>query len=396
MKLFTAKNDITADVRVVLDDMILTKDMPTAAGSKMLDGYMSLFEATVAERLTAAGFGICGKANVGELAIDLLGETSYYGACENGGALSLPAAEIIKNGEADVAVTLDVNGSPRRAAALSGLVYVKPTYGTVSRFGTIPAACSGETVGVMAKSADLCKDVLSSISGYDAKDGTSLSDELCKKALSADKSVKRVAVVKSLLEGVGESEKKKLDAFRSFLAGKGVEVCEIEGELLRSARVAWNILMCAELCNNVSRYDGIKYGYRSQNYTTIGELYTNSRTEAFGELLKTAILYGSETLSDENYMKMYDKAMRVRRVLSEYFGELFGEFDALLLPAASGVYTAEDAGKDKYIAFKENLYTAPASVTGLPTVVVGGVQLVGAAFSEGALLEVAKSYEMGE
>ena len=396
MKLFTAKNDITADVRVVLDDMILTTDMPTAAGSKMLDGYMSLFAATAAERLTARSFGICGKANVGEMAIDLLGETSYYGACENGGALSLPAAQIIKNGEADGALTLDVNGSPRRGAALSGLVYVKPSYGTVSRFGTIPAACSGESVGVMAKSVSLCKDMLSAISGHDAKDGTSHSDELCAKALAADKAVKKVAVVKSLYDTVDESEKAKLDAVKSALAADGVEVCEIDGELLLSARVAWNILMCAELCNNVSRYDGIKYGYRSQNYTTIGELYTNSRTEAFGELLKTAILYGSETLSDENYMKMYDKSMRVRRVLSEYFGELFGEYDALILPAASKAYTVDDVKNDKYISFKENLYTAPASITGLPAVVVGGVQLVGAAFSEGSLLELAKILEKGE
>ena len=396
MKLFTAKNDITSDVRVVLDDMILTTDMPTAAGSKMLDGYMSLFAATAAEKLTEKGFGICGKANVGEMAVDLLGETSYYGVCENGGVLSLPAAQIIKNGEADGALTLDVNGSPRRGAALSGLVYVKPSYGTVSRFGTIPAACSGESVGVMARSVSLCKDMLSAVSGYDAKDGTSHSDELCAKALAADKAVKKVAVVKSLYDTVDESQKAKLESVKAALAAEGVEVCEIDGELLMSARVAWNILMCAELCNNVSRYDGIKYGYRSQNYTTIGELYTNSRTEAFGELLKTAILYGSETLSDENYMKMYDKSMRVRRVLSEYFGELFGEYDALILPAASKAYTVDDVKSDKYISFKENIYTAPASITGLPAVVVSGVQLVGAAFSEGSLLEIAKIIERGE
>lgn len=396
MKLFTAKNDVTSDKKIVLDDMILTKDMPTSAGSKMLEGYVSLFDATVAEKLTEGGFDICGKANVGEMAIDLLGETSYFGACEKDGELSLPVCEIVKNGEADGALTLDVNGSPRRGAALSGLVYVKPTYGTVSRFGTIPAACSGETVGVMSKSAALCADILSAVSGYDAKDGTAHSDELCAKALSSDKPVKKVAVVKSLYDTVDDSQKAKIASVKAALEAAGVEVCEIDGEILKSARVAWNILMCAELCNNVSRYDGIKYGYRSPNYTTIGELYTNSRTEAFGELLKTAILYGSETLSDENYMKMYDKSMRVRRVLSEYFGELFGEYDALLIPAVSKAYTVADIENDKYISFKENLYTAPASITGIPAVVVYGVQFLGAAFSEGALLELAKKLEKGE
>ena len=396
MKLYTVKNDIASDKKIVLDDMILTKDIPTTAGSKMLEGYVSLFEATAAEKLEAAGYTVGGKANVGEMAIDLMGETSYFGSCEKDGALTLPAAEIVKSGEAQAALTLDVNGSPRRGAALSGLVYVKPTYGVVSRFGTIPAACSGECVGVMANSADVCASVLSAIAGHDAKDGTSHSDELCATAVSTRKTVKRVALVKSLYDTVDGGEKAKLDGFKSFLEKEGVQVCEIDGELLTAARVAWNILMCAELCNNVSRYDGIKYGYRSQNYTTIGELYTNSRTEAFGELLKTAILYGSETLSDDNYMKMYDKAMRVRRVLSEYFGELFAEYDALLLPAASKAYTEDDVKNDKYIAFKENLYTAPASVTGLPTVVAGGVQLVGEAFSEGYLLELVKEYERGE
>lgn len=395
MKLFTAKNDVTTDKRIVLDDMILTKDMPTAAGSKMLDGYMSLFDATVAEKLVNAGFGICGKANVGEFGIDLLGETSYYGVCTEDGALALPTAAVIKSGEADGALVLDVNGSPVRGAAVSGLVYLKPTYGTVSRFGTVPAACSGETVGIMSDSAELCAELLAAIGGHDEKDGTSHAEELCVGARTP-KTIKRVAVVKSLCKDIDGGESQKIASFKSFLEGKGIEVVEIDGELFRSARIAWNILMCAELCNNVSRYDGIKYGYRSPNYTTIGELYTNSRTEAFGELLKNAILYGSETLSDDNYMKMYDKAMRVRRVISEYFGELFAEYDALLMPAVSKVYTEEDAKADKYISFKENLYTAPASITGLPALVVGGVQLVGAAFSDGSLLELAKIYERGE
>ena len=152
--------------------------------------------------------------------------------------------------------------------------------------------------------------------------------------------------------------------------------------------------MSAELCNNVSRYDGVKYGYRTDNYTTIDELYTNSRTEAFGELLKTAILYGSETLSTENYMRMYDKGLRVRRVLVEKLNEIFGEYDALLMPAsAKTVYTKADTDANKYIAYDENLYTAPASITGLPAVVAGGVQFVGSAFSEQALLDLAKKLE---
>ena len=135
--------------------------------------------------------------------------------------------------------------------------------------------------------------------------------------------------------------------------------------------------MCAELCNNVSRFDGVKYGYRTKNYKNLDELYTNSRTEAFGLLLKSAILYGSDVLSSKNYMAKYDKAMRVRRVISEAFAKIFAAYDAVLLPACSKKqYTAADS------AFAENKYTAPAQLAGLPAVVVAGVQVMGPAFSD--------------
>ena len=149
--------------------------------------------------------------------------------------------------------------------------------------------------------------------------------------------------------------------------------------------------MSAELCNNVSKYDGVKYGYRAQKFSNIDELYTNSRTEAFGDLLKTAILFGSETLSTDNYMKVYDKALRMRRVIAEAFAEIFSKFDAVLMPACSSMAYCENIDSTK--AFEENAYTAPASITGLPAVVSGSVQLVGKAFSDRSLLSVAKLLE---
>lgn len=396
MKLYTTKKEVTSDRIIVADDMILTKDMPTAAGSKMLDGYMSLFEAEALTRLKNAGFELGGKAAVGEFAIDLLGETAFDGGCVADGKLKNAAAEIVKADEAMAAICLDVNGSPRRAAAQSGLISVKPTYGTVSRYGTIPVACSGETVSVMAKTADGCCEVLDAIAGHDDKDGTSLSEELCsqlKKGAAATE-VKKVAVLTSMLENADDGVKSKIDSFIDVLEKNGVEVCKVESSVIAASRVAWNILMSAELCNNVSRYDGVKYGYRSQEFSGIDELYTNSRTEAFGELLKTAILFGSETLSTDNYMKVYDKALRTRRVIAEEFEKLFAEFDAVLMPACSTMeYAEEQIKNDKYICYKENFYTAPASITGLPAVCVGGVQLVGKAFSENALLNIAKTCE---
>ena len=392
MKIYTSKIDSASSKKIVADDMILTASMPTAAGSKMLDGYMSLFDAEAISKLTNAGYGLCGKADVGEFAIDLAGETSYNGACTEGGILKSASAEIVKSGEVCAAITLDVNGSPRRAAAQSGLVCVKPTYGTVSRFGTVPVACSGETVDVMATTADSCREILDIISGHDDKDGTSLANDVIARKNKAEQ-VKRIAVITSMNKGINTDVDTAMAKTAASLTALGIEVCEIESNVIAASHTAWNILMCAELCNNVSRYDGVKYGYRAANFSGIDELYTNSRTEAFGELLKTAILFGSETLSTENYMKVYDKALRTRRVVVEEFNKIFESFDAVIMPAVSTLeYTEELISADKHIAFEENFYTAPASISGLPAVAFSGVQLVGKAFSENSLLDVAKAF----
>ena len=392
MKIYTSKIDSASSKKIVADDMILTASMPTAAGSKMLDGYMSLFDAEAISKLTNAGYGLCGKADVGEFAIDLAGETSYNGACTEGGILKNATAEIVKSGEVCAAITLDVNGSPRRAAAQSGLVCVKPTYGTVSRFGTVPVACSGETVDVMATTADSCRAILDIISGHDDKDGTSLANDVIARKSKAEQ-VKRIAVITSMNKGINTDVDTAMAKTVASLTALGIEVCEIESNVIAASHTAWNILMCAELCNNVSRYDGVKYGYRAANFSGIDELYTNSRTEAFGELLKTAILFGSETLSTENYMKVYDKALRIRRVVAEEFNKIFESFDAVIMPAVSTLeYTEELISADKHIAFEENFYTAPASISGLPAVAFSGVQLVGKAFSENSLLDVAKAF----
>lgn len=367
--------------RFVCDDMLLTVGSPTTAGSRMLQGYQSLFEAEALTRLKAAGYTLSGKTKVGEFGIDLLGETCYTGPDYREDVLLCPACEAVKEG-AGAALVLDVNGAPRRGAAQAGLVAVKPTYGTVSRFGTVPVACSGETVSVIAKDVASAMTMLSAMAGHDDKDGTSLPDGE-KKAVS-----KKNKVALLLAEGVDAEVQAKLDAAASAL---GVQVCPVEDSVIRHARAAWNILMSAELCNNVSRYDGVKYGYRTPNYQNLEELYTNSRTEAFGDLLKSVILFGSETLSTDNYQKVYDKAMRVRRLIAEAFAALFAEYDAVLMPACSAMAYKKDAVEgDKELPLKENFYTAPASITGLPAVVAGGVQLVGPAFSEALLAEYAE------
>lgn len=393
MKLYISENPAakSADVsrRIAADDMILTSSLPTTAGSRMLKGYMSLFGAEVLTRLGNAGFTLAGKANVGEFAVDLLGETSYFGAVETDGKLSNAAAELLKAGEVSAVITFDANGYPRRAAAQNGLISLKPTYGTVSRFGVIPAACSGDTVSIMANDIAAVSEIFAVIAGHDDKDGTSHPEAVCETAKTAAVPIKRIALPVNLTEGINEDVKGKLAAFIASAEAAGIEVVKVESDIIAVSNIAWNILMSAEVCNNVSRYDGVKYGYRAENFSGIDELYTNSRIEAFGELIKSVILFGSETLSADKYKKQYDKALRIRRLIVEAFAELFSEYDAVLLPACSALSYGEEIRADKYAVYTENRFTAPASITGLPAVVCGSVQLIGRAFSDGSLLAAA-------
>ncbi|MBE6712686.1 MAG: hypothetical protein E7580_04085 [Ruminococcaceae bacterium] len=392
MELYLAKGE-KKEKTVALDDLFLTKSLPTTAGSKMLDGYMSLFDAEVFTLLSNSGFALGGKAKVGEFAIDLLGETCYKGATEKDGKLVYAPCELVKDGEVLAALCLDANGAPRRGAAQSGLVYLKPTYGTVSRFGLVGVASSGDTVGICAETTDTVREILSVIAHHDDKDGTSLSEDACI-SINKEKKAAKVAVLKDFIAEAEADVQKSIYLTIEALKKSGVEVVEINSDEIAAARVAWNILMSAETCNNVSRFDGVKYGYRTQNFTNLDELYTNSRTEAFGDLIKTCILFGSETLSDKNYMKQYDKSLRIRRVISEKFALLFKSYDAVLLPATSKTsYSVEDVKENLTLCYEENKFTAPASITGLPALVAGGVQFIADAFEEGKLLCLAQIIE---
>ena len=394
-----------------LDDLILTQDMPTSAGSKMLAGFKSLFAARVDERLRETGHYIAGKVNIGEFGFDFLGETSYFGpVIDADGRLTSAASKLLMDLSADAVVGLDVNGAQARAAALSGQVHLKPTYGCVSRFGTVAVACSGETVDITARSADVAQQVLDVLAGHDDADGTSLpagecariTSSGCAEGAAAGESfaapITQVKVARGLVGTADADTRQLMEAVISALSAEGIVVADTTPEtdaLFAVGNLAWNILMCAELCNNINRFEGMKYGYHTEKYTTIGELYTKSRTEAFGNLAKTAILYGSEVLAANNYERCYDKALRIRRLVSEAFAKEFANNaaagqTAVLLPACSKrAYSLADVEANPYLAFEENRFTAPAAITGLPALAAGGVQLVGPAFSDAVLLRVA-------
>jgi len=377
---------------VAVDDTILVKGAQAGAGSRILEGFKPLFSAEAVTRLEENGYTVSGKTHVGEFGLDLVGEFSYYADKEED--LKGAAASLVSKGEVKAALGVDMNGATRRAAALSGVDFLKPTYGTVSRYGIISCAASGEQMGVYAGDVAGVKEIMDVISGHDEKDGTCLKDAICDYSTDMAVAGKKVCIVKELIEKADEETRKRVEAFAAKLRENGVVVEEVSCDFFDIANTTWQILMTAETCNNVSRYDGVKYGHRAENYKNIDELYVNSRTEGFNFLTKAVILYGSDVLSKNRYDDCYGKSLKVRRVVAEKFADLMKNYDAVLTPVCSKtVYKAYDINEAFETVFKESVFTAVANLIGIPALVSGGVQLMGQHFSENVLLSLAGSTE---
>ncbi len=377
---------------IAVDDTILVKDAQAAAGSRMLEGFKPLFSAEAVTRLEKAGYIVAGKTQVGEFGLDLVGEFSYYGTQE--GTLTCAAAEVVAKKEVKAALGVDMNGATRRGAALSGVDFLKPTYGTVSRYGIISCAASGEQLGVYAADVDGVKEIMDVIAGHDEKDGTSLKDASYSYKTDEEVSGKKVCIIKELLAKADNEVVAKVNAYAEKLRAAGVVVEEVSFDLVDVANTAWQMLMTAETCNNVSRYDGVKYGHRAEQYKNIDELYVNSRTEGFNFLTKAVILYGSDVLSKHRYDDCFGKSLKVRRVVAESFAKLMEQYDAVLTPVTSkSAYEAYEIEKAFQTVFEESVYTAVANLIGVPALVSGGVQLMGKAFSESTLLSLAGCVE---
>ena len=378
---------------VALEDTLLYKGVPCTAGSKMLESFIPLHSSEVAERLEKAEYAISGKVNVGEFGFDLLGETSYFGAekDENGNLVSASSL-LVKEGVKAVLAT-ELNGASVRGAALGGTVFVKPTYGTVSRYGIIPCACSSEQVGVHAENIETAAEILSVIAGHDAKDGTSLPAEKYDYLVNGDISGKKICVPSEYLSKSDDVTKSKIDDVISVLTSKGAVVETISFAEFEASHSAWFVMMCAESCNNLSRYDGVKFGYRTKEYNDIDELYIKSRTEAFGLLAKSVILYGSDVLSKNRYFTTYDKALKVRRALRKSLDSLFEKYDMVLAPVSSKT-EYKDADINTVVA--ESYFTSLSSMMGLPVVATGGIQLIGDSFGENKIFAAAKAIEEGK
>lgn len=388
-------NEINKAGNIAVDDTILVKGTPATAGSKMLKNFTPLFSAEAVERLENSGYTVSGKTNVGEFGLDLLGETSYFN--EKDENLAGAAAELVKENAVKAALNVDLNGAPRRAAAVSGVDFIKPTYGTVSRYGIIACACSGEQIGVTAKNAEDAKEILSVIAGHDAKDGTSLPTEKYEYSLSEDVKGKKIALVKELYDMASDAVKANMDAYVASLKKLGAEVEEISLDCVKSAQTAWQILMSAETTNNLSRFDGVKYGYRTPEYKNIDDLYVKSRTEAFSFLTKATIIYGSDVLAKGKYLACYDKSLRIRRIVTDKVKKVLASYDAILTPVCKETsYKSYDILESFDKVYEESVFTAISSITGLPAMVTKGVQLIADSFKESVLLSIADKVEKEE
>ena len=388
-------NEINAAGKIAVDDTILVKDVPSTAGSKMLENFKPLFSAEAVERLEKAGYAVAGKTNVGEFGLDLLGETSYFAPETENGNLVGASAALVASGKVKAALNVDLNGAPRRAAAVSGVDFIKPTYGTVSRYGVIACACSGEQIGVTAANADDAKEILSVIAGHDSKDGTSLPAEKYEYSTSEDVAGMKICIVKELYDAASADVKANIDAYAESLKKIGAAVDTVSLDIVSQAQTAWQILMAAETTNNLSRFDGVKYGYRTPEYKNIDELYVKSRSESMGFLTKATIIYGSDVLAKAKYEKCYDKSLRMRRIVCDKAREVLAKYDAILTPACSQTsYKPYDIADAFEKVYEESIFTAIPSITGMPAMVTKGVQLIADSYKESVLLSIAKSVEV--
>lgn len=404
-----------AGVPFAVKDNICTKGLKTTCASKILGDFAPVYNATVVERLENAGAIVLGKLNMDEFAMGSTSETSYYGACKNPwdtskvpGGSSGGAAAAVAAKSAAIALGSDTGGSIRQPASYCGVTGFKPTYGTVSRFGLIAYASSLDQIGPVAKDVADCAAAMDIISGYDEKDGTSLSlptaDYLAN--LSDDISGMKIGLPKECFEteGLDPEVAASVKAVAETLKAKGAVVEEISLPFLDYVIPAYYIIAAAEASSNLSRFDGVKYGFRAKDYDGLVDLYNATRSEGFGDEVKKRILLGTFVLSSGYYDAYYRKALKVKAVIKQKFDEIFANYDLILCPVAPS--TAPELGKslaDPMKMYLSDIFTVSVNIAGLPGLSVPcgfdksgmpiGAQLIGPALGEQKVLNAGFAYQ---
>ena len=388
-----------AGVPIAIKDNICTKGVKTTCASKILGDFKPPYNATVVEKLNAAGAVIIGKLNMDEFAMGSTGETSFYG--ESGAAAAVAACE------APCALGSDTGGSIRQPASFCGVTGMKPTYGAVSRYGLIAYASSLDQIGPIAKDAADCAAILDIICGKDEMDGTSLDVEHKSylDSLSGDVSGLKIGIPKQCFgDGLNADVKAAVLGVAETLKSKGAETEEFDMPLIDYAVPTYYIIAAAEASSNLSRFDGVKYGFRADGFEDLTDLYMKTRSEGFGEEVKRRIMLGTFALSTGYYDAYYKKALQVKALIKKAFDEAYEKYDIILFPAAPT--TAPKMGEslsDPLKMYLSDIYTVSVNLAGLPGISVPcgfdkdgmpiGAQLVGAPLGDSVILNAAFAYQ---
>ncbi len=404
-----------AGVPVAVKDNLCIKGMRTTCSSKMLSDFVPPYTAEAVERLRQAGAVLLGKTNMDEFAMGSTTETSFYGPTKNpwnpehvpggssGGSCAAVAAE-----ECAYALGSDTGGSIRQPSAFCGVTGIKPTYGTVSRYGLIAYASSLDQIGPVARNISDCAAVLEVLAVHDPKDSTSVpyrEGTDFTSALMDDVKGMRIGIPRDYFgKGLDAQVKAAVLKAADVLREKGAVVQEFDLSLVEYAVPAYYVIACAEAGSNLERFDGVKYGWRAKQYEGLHEMYKKSRSEGFGAEVKRRIMLGSFVLSSGYYDAYYNKALRTKALIRQAFSKAFQSFDVILGPTAP--YTAPKLGtslKDPLQMYLGDIYTVSVNLAGLPAVSIPvgtdsdglpvGMQLIGDCFQEKKIIRAAYAYE---
>ena len=394
-------------------DIFCAQGWRTTCGSKMLGNFVSPYDATIIERFNAAGAVILGKTNMDEFAMGSSNETSHFGAVKNpwdvtrvsggssGGSAAAVAAQM-----AAAATGTDTGGSIRQPAAMCNLTGLKPTYGVVSRYGMIAYASSLDQGGPMAQTAEDCALLLNVMAGFDERDSTSLErpGEDYSRDLEMPLTGLRIGLPKEFFgEGCDAGVMQRIEAAIADYRKLGAETVEVSLPNMKLAVPAYYVIAPAEASSNLSRYDGVRYGYRAPDYADLNDMYAKSRAQGFGDEVKRRILIGTYVLSHGYYDAYYLQAQRIRRLIANDFVAAFRQCDVILGPTSpTTAFRLGEKTDDPVQMYLSDIYTIAVNLAGLPGVSLPcgladglpvGLQLIGDYFSEARLLNVAHRYQ---
>jgi aspartyl-tRNA(Asn)/glutamyl-tRNA(Gln) amidotransferase subunit A len=400
-------------IPLIHKDIFCTDGVRTSCGSRMLDNFVAPYDATVVARLKAAGTVMLGKSNMDEFAMGSSNETSYYGPVKNpwdlrkvpGGSSGGSAASIAAR-LAPFATGTDTGGSIRQPAALTGVTGLKPTYGRVSRYGMIAFASSLDQAGVFARSAADAARVLQVMAGFDTRDSTSVDVPVpdYSAGLGAPLKGLKIGLLREFFEGLEPRNAALIEDALNIYTGLGAETREVSLPRLPLSVPTYYVVAPAECSSNLSRFDGVRFGYRCENPKDLLDLYKRSRGEGFGAEVKRRIMTGTYVLSAGYFDAYYLKAQKARRLINDDFRAAFEKVDLVISPTTPT--PAFDIGakiNDPVNMYLNDIYTIGANLAGLPGVSVPcgfidglpmGLQLVGPHFSEAKLLNAAHQYQM--